>query len=287
MKTALALQDYDPYEDEKDEYYYGHRTIIEYDEDGRQSFSYRPLALDDFLEPEEGDVYMQGSLHTDDVVSLRSIFRYHLRKQENITVYSDLKIIWGIEKLKNPAPDISIIADVNEPEKPRASFSVPEEGVKPFFILEVVSPRYRKPDTDDKPVIYRKAGVLEYIIADPGLKKDEISYTVRGYRLIGNRYVKISPGPLGIYSQTTDVWVGVSESCDKLIIYDGQTGEPILPDDEARMAEAEARKAAENRAEQEKIRAEQEKIRAEQEKKRADIMAAKLIELGIDPESLK
>ncbi len=59
MKTASVLQDFELYEDEKDEYYYGHRTIIEYDKDGGESVSYRPLTLDDFLEPEEGDVYME------------------------------------------------------------------------------------------------------------------------------------------------------------------------------------------------------------------------------------
>ncbi|MCP4107605.1 MAG: Uma2 family endonuclease [Desulfobacteraceae bacterium] len=63
---------------------------------------------------------------------------------------------------------------MEDPEKPRGTFSVPEEGVKPFFVLEMVSPKYRKPDTVDKPVIYRKAGVSEYIIADPGLKKNKI-----------------------------------------------------------------------------------------------------------------
>ncbi len=287
MKTASALQDFAPYEDEKDEYYYGYRTIIEYDEDGGESVSYRPLTLDDFLEPEEGDVYMEGSLHEKDLVSLKSIFRFHLKDRKDITVFSNLKMEWGIRNLENPAPDISIIRDVEDPEKPRGTFSVPEEGVKPFFVLEMVSPRYRKPDTVDKPVIYRKAGVSEYIIADPGLKKNEISYTIRGYRLIGNRYVKISPDPQGrIYSQTTDVWVGVNESCDKLIIYDGHTGEPILPDKERAEAAETRAEQAETRAEQEKIRAEQEKVRAEQEKKRADIMAAKLRELGIDPESI-
>ncbi len=58
---------YRPHDDTGDEYYYGYRTIIEYDEDGRPSFSYQALTLDDFLEPEEEDVYMQGSLHTNSV----------------------------------------------------------------------------------------------------------------------------------------------------------------------------------------------------------------------------
>ncbi|MCP4110185.1 MAG: hypothetical protein GY749_32460, partial [Desulfobacteraceae bacterium] len=243
--------------------------------------------------------------------------------RKDITVFSNLKMEWGIGNLENPAPDISIVSDVEDPEKPRGTFSVPEEGVGPFFVLEMVSPRYRRPDTVDKPVIYRKAGVSEYIIADPGLRKNEISYTVRGYRLIGNRYVKISPDPQGrIYSRTTDVWIGTNESRDRLVVYDGQTDEPILPDEErAEVAEIRAEQAeiraeqaeiraeqAENWVEQEKKQAEQEKKRAEQEKKRAeqsenraeqsenradsekqraDILAAKLRELGIDPGNLK
>jgi len=70
---------------------YGYRTIIDDDENIR----YRPLTLDDFLEPEEGDVYLQGNVHEYDVCRLKSIFRHHLRDRKNVTVYSDLKIIWG------------------------------------------------------------------------------------------------------------------------------------------------------------------------------------------------
>ncbi|MCP4112115.1 MAG: hypothetical protein GY749_42405, partial [Desulfobacteraceae bacterium] len=219
---------------------------------------------------------------------LKSIFRFHLKDRKDITVFSNLKMEWGIGHLENPAPDISIVRDVEDPEKPRGSFYVPEEGVRPFFVLEMVSPRYRRPDTVDKPVIYRKAGVSEYIIADPGLKKNKISYTVKGYRLIGNRYVEAGPDPQGrIYSRTTDVWVGTNESRDRLVIYDGRTDEPILPDEERAEAAETRAEHAETRAEQEKTRAESEKNRAEQEKQRADILAAKLRELGIDPGSLK
>ncbi|MCP4107604.1 MAG: hypothetical protein GY749_19020 [Desulfobacteraceae bacterium] len=87
MKTASALQDFTPYEDEKD---------------GGESVSYRPLTLDDFLEPEEGDVYMEGSLHEKDIVSLKSIFRSHLKNRKDITVFSNLKMEWGIGNLENP-----------------------------------------------------------------------------------------------------------------------------------------------------------------------------------------
>ncbi len=280
--SAQVLHEDAPHENTGDEYYYGHRTIIEYDENGNSSFRERPLTLEDFLDPEEGDVYMQGTLHEDDVDRLKSIFRFHLKDRKDITVYSDLKIEWGVDGLPNPAPDISVIEDVKEPKKPRGTFSVPEEGVKPFFVLEVVSPRYRDADTDKKPEIYRKAGVSEYIIADPGLKGNEISYTVYGYRLIGNRYVRIASDRQGrIYSQTTDVWVGVSESGDRLIITDGRTGEEIMSDDErAEDAENKAVKA-ENKA----VKAENKAVKAENKAVKAESKAVKAESKAVKAES--
>ncbi|MDM8551874.1 Uma2 family endonuclease [Desulfobacterales bacterium HSG2] len=236
---------------------YGYRTLIDYDENGNPSYSDRPLTLDDFLEPEEGDVYLQGNVHVDDVYRLKSIFRHHLRDRKNVTVYSDLKIIWGMEGIPNPAPDISIFKDVKDPKKSREHFYVPEEGVRPFFILEVVSPIYRDPDVNKKPEIYRKAGVSEYMIIDPGLENKEISYTVSGYSLIDGEYVKMRPDSRGrFHSMTTDVHISVSESGDRFIVYDARLGKVLLPADE--------------RAELEKTRADNAKIRAELAKSRAD-----------------
>ncbi|MCP3942481.1 MAG: hypothetical protein GY710_13475, partial [Desulfobacteraceae bacterium] len=64
MGTAEpVLYDHEEYDGAWDEYYYGHRTIIEYDEKGDCRYRYRPLTPDDFLDPEEGDVYMEGNLH--------------------------------------------------------------------------------------------------------------------------------------------------------------------------------------------------------------------------------
>jgi len=285
METAVCRREissdsFPLYEDIDGEYYYGYRTTITYDEKGRTVYKYRPLTPEDLLEPEEGDVYMEGSLHEKDLDRLKSIFRHALKDRKNVTVYSDLKIQWGVDGLSNPAPDISIFENVKDPEKPRNSFFVQEEGVKPFFVLEVVSPRYRDTDTDGKPGIYRKARVPEYIIVDPGLEGNKISYTVSGHRLAGNRYVKIKPDRQGrILSLTTGLFIGVSELRDRLIVTDVQTGEEILSDDE-RAEEAEIRAEQEAiRAEQEATRAEQEKIRAEKEKIRADSAEEELREL--------
>ncbi len=285
MGTAeLILYDHEEYEDHeehdsaRDEYYYGHRTVIEYDEKGNCRFRDRPLTPDDFLDPEEGDVYMQGNLHERDVARLKTIFRFHLKDMDNITVYSDMKIVWGISDLSEPAPDISILKDVTDPEKARSAFHVLDEGTKPFFVMEVVSPRYRSQDIKKKPDIYRKAGVSEYIIVDPGLKRGKVSYTVTGYRLLGNRYVKMKSDSQGrIRSMTTNVLVGTAESNTRLVVYNALTGEEILSDDERaeqEKARAEQEKAraeqAENLAKQEKAKVKQEKAKVKQEKARTE-----------------
>src|SRR5688572_31802439 len=128
-----------------DEFYYGYRTIITHDEQGRAVYSYKPLTLDDFLDPEEGDLFMQGTLHNEDTDALKSIFRYLYRNDPTTAVFSDLKILWGIKGLSRPAPDVIVIPNVKEPAKPRPAFDVSLEGTRPRFILEVVSPSYREP----------------------------------------------------------------------------------------------------------------------------------------------
>ncbi len=292
MEAALRMPEQHPDKvqtyPEDDEFYYGHRPVFEYDENGRELYYYIPLTPDDFLDPEEGDFFMQGTLHEDTVDDLKSIFRYHFRNRKDIKIYSDLKIIWDAGGKENPAPDVSIFQNVRNPEKHRRVFSVAEEGVSPFFILEVVSPRYRQEDVLRKPSIYRRAGVEEYIIVDSGQKRNdssEVSWTVQGYRLKGKKYDPIAPDrQRRIYSRTADLWIGPSESGDRIIIYDGQTGKEIPPDHE--MARQEKM-----RAEQEKIRADQEKMRAEREKIRADsaeqelrALREKLMALGISAE---
>ncbi len=270
--------EYAEYDETEDEFYYGCRTVVTYDENGKSLFADYPLTPEDFLEPEEGDEYMQGSLHEDDVIRLRSIFRCHLKDRGNMTVYSDMKIIWGIGGLKNPAPDISVIENVKDPEKPRSSFYVTEEKTKPFFVLEVVSPRYRDADINKKPDIYRRAGVSEYIIADPGLEGNIISYTVSGYRLIGNRYIRIKPDRDGrIRSLTTGVIIGTADSGARLAVYDASTGCEILSDEERA-------EYAEERAENAENRAGQEKARAETAEKELMRLKAKMKALGIQAE---
>lgn len=186
-----------------DPFYYGYRTLIIDNKDGEPTFMYRPLTLADILDPEEGDVLMQGTLHYNDAEALYSIFEYLHRHSPTLSVYGDFKIIWGIEGLSNPAPDVVVIPNVKEPDKPRGEFDVIREGTHPTFILEVVSPRYRQADRTKKVDIYSRAGVKEYFIIDSHLsqKKESqqtvVNYEILGYRLEAGQYIEISPNEQG------------------------------------------------------------------------------------------
>lgn len=253
-----------------DKYYYGHRIAVSYDDAGKPIYSQIPLKQEDFLDPEEGDHFVQGTRHEQDVDDIKSIFRYIHQNNSSMKVYSDLKIDWGIVELSNPAPDVSVIPNVIDPNEPRSSFFVPDEGTRPQFMLEMVSPRYVKPDYEDKVNIYQQAGVEEYIIVDSGLRpwRDTIQYTVRGYRLQGGQYLEIQPNAQGwIYSAINDVWVGTTEAHDRFLVIDPQTDEEILSDEQRAQAEASARIEAEERAEEAEERAQAEasaRIQAEE-----------------------
>ncbi|MDM8521503.1 Uma2 family endonuclease [Anaerolineales bacterium HSG6] len=240
-QTAQLLADSEQIlEQIDDEFYYGYRTLISYDDEGKKLYSYQPLSLDDFLDPQEGDLFMQGTLHNDDVEALKGMFRY-LHRDNELTVYSDLKILWALKWLKQPAPDVMVIPDVVEPDKPRSSFDVALEKTRPIFVLEVVSPRYRQPDRTSKVAIYEQAQVAEYIIIDSWLKENgAVQYEILGYRLQGAIYTEVKPDKQGrIFSQINQVWLSVNEAKTQFIVTD-QNGELLLSDQEARqLVEAE------------------------------------------------
>ncbi|MFQ5856283.1 MAG: Uma2 family endonuclease [Anaerolineae bacterium] len=261
-------------EEVDDEFYYGHRIVITHDEAGREIFTYQPLTLEDFLDPQEGDHFVQGTLHNDDTEQAKSIFRHLHEEDSTAAVFSDLKMVWDIEGLSQPAPDVAVIPNVKDPDRPRREFDVAVEGTRPRFVLEIVSPRYRKPDREEKVAIYERAGVEEYVIIDSWLQEGEVSYEVLGYRLEEGVYVEIEPDERGwIYSAVNNVWIGVSEERDRFFVVDARTGERILPDREARLIaegraqfEAAARVEAERRAQA--LEAEIARLREQMERNR-------------------
>lgn len=254
-----------------DPFYYGQRTVLHYDADGRAYFTDEPLTLDDFLDPQEGDEFVQDSQHYIDAARAWSIFRSRYLDDPTTAVFSDLKILWDIPGLAEPAPDVSVMPNVRNKDSPRCSFDVQAEQARPCLVLEVVSPRYRHKDREDKIAIYAQAGVPEYFIIDAQWSEFEddmtANYIVLGYRLDAGTYIPMTPDERGwLYSATTGVWIGATPARDDFIIVDAATGERLLPDDTARIeAERRAAEAEQRAAEAEAARIEAERRAAEAE----------------------
>jgi Uma2 family endonuclease len=178
----------------------------------------------------------------------------------------------------NVAPDVYVA--FGRPKGHRGSYKVWEEGgTFPQVVFEVLSPNNTYTEMQNKRKFYQKYGAEEYYVYDPEANRLEV-WARQGRRLveIEDPNGRVSPR-LGVRFDT---------SGPELVICrpDGERFLTFVELD--KLAEQERKRAEQERkrAEQEKKRAEQEKKRAEQEKKRAEKLAAKLRELGVDPDSV-
>jgi Uma2 family endonuclease len=124
-----------------------------------------------------------------------------------------------------------------------------------------------------KQMFYHRYGVEEYYIYDPD--RNDLSILMRGaegsFEPVDDPHDWVSPR-LGIRFQ----W---DEETLTLLWPDGQPFSTLL--EERQRAEQ-----AEQQAAQERQRAEQAQQQAEQERERADRLAARLRELGLDPQTI-
>jgi Uma2 family endonuclease len=227
-----------------DPFYYGSRRITETLPDGKTIYRDIPLTQADFLNPQEGDQMVQSDRHFALVKSLHERFHKRYLYDATVGVFSDVKMLWGIDDLAEPAPDLAVVPNLRSKDEYHSSFDVRKEGTRPCLIVEVVSPRYPGDETD-KVAIYAQAGVREYIILNPHFETHNLPFTLQGYRLVDGHYQPMQPDAQGrLFSETTDVRFAISGSGYSLILTDAATGEQLLNDEE----EYEARLVAEARA---------------------------------------
>jgi Uma2 family endonuclease len=211
-----------------------------------------PLTAADLLDPQLGDeILVQGGPHAKLSHRLAGILDLFYEDDAEVMVTWDMKMLWGIPGLKEPAPDIAVIRGVRDRDAPREVFDVVQEGVRPCLIIEVVSPKYeevRRNDYVEKREIYARAGIPEYLIVEPFRVRGIPIRQWTGYRLgPDGRYGRIEPDGEGrLLSETTGLLFGIAEDSTFLVI-DTRTGERLL--DLSQLAAA--HKAAEERATQE------------------------------------
>ena len=209
---------------------------------GRTELRQIPLTAEDLLDPQLGDHVTQNSWHIATVVTTYEMLSWRYESHPGVFVACDLKMIWGIRGLPNPAPDVAVIPGVRDKERMRRSFNVRREGTRPALVLELVSdePEHRSADHRKKVRIYERAGIPEYLILDPPTTADE-ACRLSGFRLnASRRYEPIDPDAEGrILSHTTGLWFAPQGR--NLLLLDAATGERILTASEARAENARLR----------------------------------------------
>ena len=209
----------------------------------------------------DGQPVAESFLHLLAIITILQVLLRHLSGQEAM-VLSDqfLYYVEGNPK-KRVAPDVMVILGV--PYGPRDNYKIWEEEQVPSVVFEVTSPSTKKQDLTTKHDLYEQLGIQEYWLFDP--KAEWIPEQLRGYQLIDGVYEAIAPdSPI---SQVLGLQLVIEEHL--LIFYRLDTGRRLAPPEEIW------------------DQLEQEQRRAAQEKERADRLAAKLRELGIDPDALE
>ncbi|MFY9825456.1 MAG: Uma2 family endonuclease [Thermoanaerobaculia bacterium] len=283
--------EWEPAPDDADPFRYGWRPKLVRLPGGKVEEERIPLTAEDLLDPQLGDVNLtQGGPHAKLSHRLGGLLEMFFEDDPEVLVIWDVKILWGIPGLKEPAPDVAVIRGVRDKEALGEVFDVKQEGASPCMIIEVVSPKYaevRRNDYVEKKEIYERAGVPEYLIVEPFRARGVLIRHWVGYRLGSDRrYRRIEPDGEGrLLSETTGLLFGIAED-GGFQVTDARTGERLLQpsqlaaaaqeratrEAERAKSESEAREAAEERVAQEAQRADREA----EARKAADAEVARL-----------
>lgn len=192
-------------------------------------------------------------------------------------------------------PDFLISLDVQIPADPllkeHRCYFLWLYGKPPEVVIEIVSNR-KGNELGDKLLDYARLGVAYYIVYDPFQAIS--SEPLRIFARQATRFVETTDRWLVEVELGLTLWAGVYEGFDHIWLrWVDRNGVLLATGAEAKReeqmrAEQERQRAEQEhqRAEQERQRAEQERQRAEQERQRAELLAARLRELGIDPEAI-
>jgi Uma2 family endonuclease len=228
----------------------------------------------------DGKPMADNTLQFEWIVTLQGNLDLLFREDPNVFVAGD-HLIYPTEGKDEVslAPDVYVA--FGRPKRHRGSYKVWEEGgVFPQVIFEVWSPGNRVSAMDEKRAFYEKHGAEEYYIIYP-----EHPSHVDAWRAVDGKFVPVAD--LAAWrSPRLGIRVQLLRGRLTLFRADGQRFFTFVElgafaERETQRADNEAR-----RAEQEKERAEQERAKAAQEKERADKLAARLRELGVDPDAV-
>jgi len=203
--------------------------------------------------------------HYDWLTFLKDGLETHFAPREDVFVAGDL--LWypveGHPEI-SAAPDVFVV--FGRPKGARRSYlQWKEGGLAPQVSFEVMSHKNTVSEMARKQAFYQRHGIQEYYIYDPETVELVVLVRQDGQFLLVDDPQGFSSPLLGVTFWT--------QKENGLCV--------VLPDGSRMLSHAEQVK----RAEVEKQRAEEGKQRAETERQRAEKLAARLRELGVDPDA--
>jgi hypothetical protein len=185
-------------------------------------------------------------------------------------------------------PDFLLSLDVKIPDNPMLKehrcYFFWLYGKPPEVIIEVVSNR-KGNELGDKLLDYARMGVSYYVVYDPF--REISNEPLRIFARQATRFVETADRWLVEVDLGLTTWAGVYENFgDVWLRWVDRNGDLLATGAEAKLLEQARTEQECQRAGQERQRAEQERQKAEQERQKAAMLAAKLRELGIDPDAI-
>ncbi len=190
---------------------------------------------------------------------------------------------------KSPAivPDLLISLDVQIPvnfwKKKNRCYMIWQFGKTPELAIKIVSNKIGE-ELGEKMRIYQDMKVLYYVVFDPQQKlSDDI---LRIYELRGRRYVQTNDNWLAELELGLTLWTGEFEGLTTTWLrWCDRSGNLILSPLEKVLLERQKANEAQQRADLAEQKVNEAQQRADLAEQRAKILAEKLRELGIDPDS--
>lgn len=211
--------------------------------------------LKDIEYPEsDGQPMGETDKHRQLMIDLIEALKIYFAADPNVYVSGNLMCYYEENNPKvSISPDVFVVRGAAKHERRIYKFW---EEPAPNVVVEISSRKTRKDDFGKKKNIYRELGVREYFVFDPDAK---LRAPLRAFRLHGAELVEEMVTGNRVRSQ--ELGLELVHTQETLRLYNPRTNEFLLTPAESY-------------------------VRAEQEATRAARLAAKLRELGLDPDQL-
>jgi Uma2 family endonuclease len=259
---------------------------------------------------------LESDLHLQQIIILLSCLELLWQEKNDYYASGNLTIYYNEEQLKKRdfwGPDFFVVLDTEK--RPRKSWVVwGEQGKYPNVIVEILSDSTANIDRTKKKILYQNTfRTPNYFWFDPN------TLEWQGFRLIEGQYQAISANDQGyLWSEELGLYLGIFDRKLRYFTVDGQlvptpqeaelqqrqAKEQIFLEKEQALLEKEQERQAKEQAllekeqerqakeqiflekEQERQAKEQALLEKEQERQAKEKLAAKLRELGINPQTI-